>query len=61
MYVSLFVYVIFFIRNNRLVRKVFMDFKGLREKEVQVKLLYFVILLEWLYYIIYKDNSLKFL
>lgn len=61
MYVSLFVYVIFLIRNNRLVRKVFMDFKGLREKEVQVKLLYFVILLEWLYYIIYKDNSLKFL
>lgn len=60
MYVSLFVYVIFFIRNNRLVRKVFMDFKGLREKEVQVKLLYFVILLEWLYYIINKDNSLKF-
>lgn len=61
MYVSLFVYVIFFIKNNRLVRKVFMDFNGLREKEFQVKILYFVILLEWLYYIIYKDNSLKFL
>lgn len=33
MYVSLFVNVIFFIKNNRLVRKVFMDFNGLREKE----------------------------